>query len=133
MKLSTLTLSIFLGLWGTASLAAPPASTGAGPAGANPPAGGHCQSHSQDCAQLAQKFDQWCSANADKCTGLKAHIEKRREFCEQNKDKCEAMRDKMRSRTQQRCQANPNAPHCHDKLNPPGEDDNGGDDDDTGA
>lgn len=43
------------------------------------------------------------------------------------------MRDKMRSRMQQRCQANPNAPHCHDKLNPPGEDDNGGDDDDTGA
>lgn len=133
MKLSTLILSIIIGFWAVASMAAPPAATASGPAGANPSPGGYCQSHSQDCTQMAQKFDQWCSANADKCTGLKAHIEKHREFCEQNKDKCQAMREKMRARMQQRCKANPSAPHCQGNQAQQGDEDDNGDDDDTGV
>jgi hypothetical protein len=125
MKLPALILSAVLGFAAAASFADAPA------AGNTPPASGMCKTNSQECTQLAQQFDQWCSANADKCTALKAHIEKHREFCEQNKDKCQAMREKTRARMQQYCQANPTAPHCQNKQSPPanGDDD---DDDDTG-
>jgi hypothetical protein len=126
MKLPALILSVLLSLTAAASFADAPA------AGNTPPAGGMCKANPQGCTQLAQQFDQWCSANADTCVRIKAHIEKHREFCEQNKDKCQAMREKMRARMQQRCQANPSAPHCQDKQNPPGDDNGDDDDDDTG-
>ncbi|HEV2332726.1 MAG TPA: hypothetical protein VGV16_06150 [Gammaproteobacteria bacterium] len=94
MKIQTLLFTALLGLACSAAFGATPA----------PAAGSHTDSHgmcaqSQDqCTELAAKFDQWCSANADKCTAMKAHMEKRREWCEQNKDKCEKMMRRMRDR-----------------------------------
>lgn len=128
MKISALILSTLFGLCaGSAMAAAPAAATGTGPAGAHAT---YCQSHQQECTQLSQKFDQWCSANADKCTGLKAHFEKHREFCEQNQDKCQQHRAAMRARMQKVCQAHPDAPRCQGKPGQSGdEDDEGGDDD----
>jgi hypothetical protein len=114
MKLSALILSACLGLMATAALGQPPPppGTSSAPTGAKPPHQHYCATHQQECAQAAQKFDQWCGANADKCVGLKAHIEKRREMCEQHKDKCAEMRQQMRQKAQQWCQANPDKPRC---------------------
>ena len=70
---------------------APGASTGSGPHGM-------CAKNAQECKDEAAKFDQWCSANADKCTAMKAHMEKRREWCEANKEKCEKMMKRMHDR-----------------------------------
>ena len=93
MKLSTLFFAVLLGLISTAALADKPAPA-AGTAG-GPMKGGMCQQNAQECQQLAAKFDQWCSANADKCTAMKAHMEKHVEWCEQNKEKCEKMMQRM--------------------------------------
>ena len=93
MKLRIVFLAALLGLSASAFAAntpAPAAGTGMGPMH-----GGMCKQNAQDCQQLAAKFDQWCSANADKCTDVKAHVEKHREWCEQNKDKCQKMMERM--------------------------------------
>ena len=89
-----LTALLALGL-SAASFAATPA-----PAAAT---GGHegrrvdrCEAKAQECKEAAAKFDQWCSANAEKCTALKAWAEKRREYCEANAKKCAEHREKMR-------------------------------------
>ena len=115
MKLSTLFFAALLGLMSAAALAdktpAPAAGTGGGPM-----KGGMCQQNAQECQQLAAKFDQWCSANADKCTAMKAHMEKHLEWCEQNKDKCEKMMERMRK-------------HHHEEQ----DENHGGDDDDTSS
>jgi len=95
MKLHTLMLTALLSLAATAAFADNPAPA----AGGNPPPkGGMCAQNAQECQQLASKFDQWCSANADKCVEAKAHIEKMRERCESHKDKCQEMRERMRDR-----------------------------------
>ena len=92
MKLHIVFLAAALGLATTAfgATPAPGASTGG-----MPMKGGMCQKNAQECQQLAGKFDQWCSANADKCMAMKAHMEKRREWCEANKEKCEKMMHRM--------------------------------------
>lgn len=76
-----------------ANTPAPAAGTGMGPAH-----GGFCAQNAGECKDLATKFDQWCTENADKCVALKAHVEKRREWCEQNKDKCQKMMKRMHER-----------------------------------
>ena len=118
MKLRIILLSALLGLMSTAAFAAntpaPAAGTGMGPM-----KGGMCKQNAQECQQLAGKFDQWCSANADKCTDMKAHMEKHREWCESNKDKCKEMMERM-----------------HKRRGGQGQDqggDQGGDDDDTSS
>ena len=93
MKLHIVFLAAALGLATTAfgATPAPAAGTGMGPAGHHD----FCQQNAQECKDEAAKFDQWCSANADKCVALKARVEKRREWCEANKDKCEEMMKRM--------------------------------------
>ena len=119
MKLHILLVSALLGLSFSAFAAntpAPAAGTGMGPMH-----GGMCKENAQECKDLAGKFDQWCSANADKCTALKAHVEKHREWCEQNKDKCKEMMERMHK-------------HRHGDKGDDGQDqDQGGDDDDTSS
>ena len=92
MKLRIALLSALLGLMSSAAFADNPPAGGSTPP---PGKGGHCAQNPQECQQLAAKFDQWCSANADKCTAAKAHIERHLEWCQQNKDKCEKMMQRM--------------------------------------
>ena len=73
---------------------APAAGTGMGPMKHE----GYCKQNAQECKDSAAKFDQWCSANADKCVALKTMVEKRRERCEANKEKCEEMMERMHER-----------------------------------
>ena len=117
MKLRTLFFAALLGLLSTAAFAAntpaPAAGTGMGPMHGGM---GMCQQNAQECKDLAGKFDQWCSANADKCTAMKAHMEKRREWCEKNMDKCKEMMERMHK-------------HRHGDHGQ----DQGGDDDDTSS
>ena len=116
MKLRVLMLSALLGLLSTVAFAAntpaPAAGTGMGPMH-----GGFCSQNAGECKDLATKFDQWCTENADKCTDVKAHVEKHREWCEQNKDKCQKMMERMHK-------------HRHGMKQ---DDDQGGDDDDTSS
>lgn len=96
MKLHIVFFAAALGLAANAfgATPAPAAGTGMGPAGHHD----FCKQNAQECTDLATKFDQWCSANADKCVKLKAFVEKRREWCEkndENKGKCEAMMHRM--------------------------------------
>ena len=111
MKLRTVLFAALLGLCSAAAFA-----DTAAPAGGTPPAGPHgmCAKSPDQCTQLAAKFDQWCQANADKCTQAKAMMEKHREFCEANQAKCKEMRQHMRGRKQ-------------------GQDQSGDDDDDTSS
>ena len=96
MKLHVVFFAAALGLAANAfgATPAPAAGTGMGPAGHHD----FCQQNAQECKDEAAKFDQWCSANADKCVALKARVEKRREWCESNKDKCEEMMKRMHER-----------------------------------
>ena len=96
MKLRIVFFAALLGLCSAAFADTTPAPAGTPPAGPH----GMCAKSPDQCTQLATKFDQWCTANADKCTEAKAMMEKRREFCEANKAKCQAMREKMRARRQ---------------------------------
>lgn len=94
MKIQSLLFTALLGLATTATFGAtlaPAAGTAAGPHGI-------CAKSPDQCTQLAAKFDTWCQANAQKCTDLKAHIEKRREWCEQNQAKCKAVRERVHER-----------------------------------
>lgn len=100
MKIQSLLLTALLGLAATAAFGATPApaaGTAAGPHGI-------CAKSPDQCTQLAAKFDTWCQANAQKCTDLKAHIEKRREWCEQNQAKCKAVRERVHERIKERRQ-----------------------------
>jgi hypothetical protein len=74
---------------------------------------GPCEKDPSKCQADAAKFDNWCAANAQKCTTLKAWAEKRIERCEANKPKCEEMKQKMMQRHQEICQQDPSKPHCH--------------------
>ena len=96
MKLKVLLFAAALGLASSAFGAspAPAAGTGGGPMKHE----GYCKQNAQECKDTAAKFDQWCSANADKCVALKTMVEKRRERCEANKDKCEEMMERMHER-----------------------------------
>lgn len=96
MKLRIMIFSALLGLASTAAFAATPAP--AGGTGTDPMPGGMCKQNAGECQDLAGKFDQWCSTNADKCTAMKAHIEKRREWCDAHKDKCKEMMERMHRR-----------------------------------
>lgn len=101
MKIRYLLFTALMGLATTAAFADTPA-----PAAGNTAAPhGMCAKTPDQCTQLAAKFDTWCQANADKCTGLKAHIEKRREWCAANQAKCEAVRKRVHERIQARRQA----------------------------
>lgn len=93
MKLRTLMFTALLAVTGAAFGATPPppASTAMGPDHHQGP----CEKDPSKCQADAAKFDQWCSANADKCTNLKAWAERRREACEKNADKCKERMEKM--------------------------------------
>lgn len=97
MKPHILLISALLGLMSAAAFAANTPAPAAGTA-AGPMKGGFCAENAGECKDLAVKFDQWCTENADKCVAAKAHMEKRREWCEQNKDKCEKMMQRMHDR-----------------------------------
>jgi hypothetical protein len=71
-----------------------------------------CEKDASKCQADAAKFDSWCSANADKCTELKAWVVKRAEYCKANAQKCEEHRQQMEERRAQFCQQDPSKPHC---------------------
>lgn len=100
MKIQTLLFTALLGLATSAAFGATPAPATDTNGGAPGPHG-LCAKSPDQCTQLAAKFDEWCQANAQKCTNLKAHIEKRREYCEQNQQKCKAMMQRIRHHGQQ--------------------------------
>jgi|GEM_PF-5282654 len=113
MRLRVLILSALLGLVSAAVLAANPAPAASSGGGAEKmDHEGFCQSHAKDCTELAGKFDQWCSANADKCQGLKAFIERRREFCENNKGECKEQREQARADMKEWCSSHADKPRC---------------------
>ena len=117
MRLRNVILGALLGLFSLTALAANPAPTGSTAAGGQ--GGGHmhgCQDNPQKCAELAAKFDKWCSANADKCQALKAGIERRHEFCENNKAECKEQREQMRADMKEWCSTHPDKPICK-KMN----------------
>jgi len=100
MTLRTTLFAALLALSGAAIGATPPPSpaTGAGPGT------GHerpCQRDPAKCQAEAAKFDQWCSANAEKCTDLKAWAVRRAEYCKANAQKCEEHRERMRERREE--------------------------------
>ena len=111
MKLKMFLFTALLALAGSAFAAdpAPSASTGMGAHM------GPCEKDAAKCQADAAKFDQWCSANAQKCTSLKAWAEKRIERCEANKQKCEERMErmhKMHERMKAMCAKNPDDEHC---------------------
>jgi hypothetical protein len=112
MKLRIVIFTALLALAGSAFAAtpAPSASTGMAPGDKHM---GPCEKDPAQCKADAAKFDQWCSANAEKCTNLKAWAEKRREFCEKNAQKCEEMKEKMKEHHDEMCKQDPSKPHCH--------------------
>lgn len=112
MRLQTLLFASLLALAGTAFADTPPpsAATGMGPGAKHM---GPCEKDPAKCEADAAKFDQWCQANQQKCTDLKAWAEHRREACEKDKPKCEEMREKMEARHAQICKQDPSMPHCH--------------------
>ena len=70
MRLTTIFAAALLAL-ASGAFAASPAPAGA--SAAHPGERGHCcADNAKECNDQAAKFDQWCSANADKCTALKA-------------------------------------------------------------
>jgi len=87
----------------------PPAATGAGAMGHHE---GPCKTDPQMCKDAAAKFDTWCSANADKCTSLKAWAEKRIERCQANAKECEEHMHKMHEHMKDWCAKNPDDEHC---------------------
>ena len=93
MKLKTFLFTALLALAGSAFAATPPppAGTSAGPGTHMGP----CEKDPSKCQADAAKFDNWCSANADKCVKLKAWAEVRREKCEANPQKCKERMEKM--------------------------------------
>ena len=89
----------------------PAAGTGAGPMQHE----GYCKKNASECQDKAAQFDAWCSANADKCVALKAHVEKVREFCSKDaasKQKCEDFHKHMRARMKKHCAKDPSDARC---------------------
>ncbi|HEY3644411.1 MAG TPA: hypothetical protein VGM16_03660 [Gammaproteobacteria bacterium] len=111
MKLRTLLFGALLALAGVASAATPsPAtSTGAAPMEHRE---GPCKANPAQCRIDAAKFDQWCSANAEKCTDLKAWAEKRREYCEAHGQECKEHMQKMHEHMQEWCSKHADDEHC---------------------
>ena len=110
MKLRLLMITALLGLSASAFAAnpAPAASTGAGHM-----MGRHyCEKNAKDCKDQAAAFDKWCGENADKCTELKAFVERHREWCEKNPGDCKEMRENMHKHMQEMCAKNPDMPRC---------------------
>jgi len=109
MKLKSLFFAALLALCGTAFAAtpAPAASTGKPHPGLR-----YCSQHDKECKDNAAKFDQWCSANADKCTALKAWAERRREYCDAHGQECEERMHKMHEHMKKYCSKNPDDEHC---------------------
>ncbi|MGE5624625.1 MAG: hypothetical protein ACM3ZT_03660 [Bacillota bacterium] len=113
MKPRHILMAALLGLVSTAVFAANPA-----PAAATGGSMGHgpgmkfCESHAKDCADQAAKFDQWCSANAQKCTDLKAFVERHREWCEANKGECKEVREQARADRKEWCSKHPDRMRC---------------------
>lgn len=121
MKLRVLLCSALLALCGTAFAAAPAPAAGTGVAPAKHE--GMCKKDPAKCQAEAAKFDQWCQANADKCTALKARAEKMIEFCSANKQKCEEHRKMMREHMKEWCAKNPDKEHCKTMNGQPGPND----------
>lgn len=72
-----------------------------------------CEKDPSKCQADAARFDSWCSANAQKCTDLKAWAVRRAEYCKANAQKCEEHHQQMEERRAQFCQQDPSKPHCH--------------------
>lgn len=107
MKLKMFLFTALLALAGSAFAASPPPPAGTG---ANPTHMGPCEKDPSKCQADAAKFDNWCSANADKCVKLKAWAEVRREKCEANPQKCEERRHRMMEHMRDMKQSNDQAP-----------------------
>ena len=123
MKLRSLLLATTLMVAGSAWAATPAPSASTHPH----PGMKYCSEHAQECKDNAAKFDQWCSANADKCTALKAWAERRREYCEANGKKCEEHMHRMHAHMQKWCAKNPSDEHCQMMKEHGDEGDMGGD------
>ena len=116
MKLKTAFFAAaLLGLSAAAFGAAPAAGTGSGPMKHE----GYCKQNAQECKDSAAKFDEWCSANADKCVALKTMVEKRRERCEANKEKCEEMMERMHERREAKKGQGDNQDQSNGSSTPP--------------
>ena len=113
MRLISLSAAALLGLAVAAAQAATP--TPAGATAARPAGHGYCASHAQECKEQAAKFDTWCSANADKCTAIKAAAEHRIEYCSQHEKVCKERHEHRRDRMQGWCDKHPDKPACKNK------------------
>lgn len=113
MKLETLILTALLALSGSAFAASPAPAAGTSAGTEHGPMGRHfCEKNAQDCKNQAAKFDHWCGENADKCTELKAFIERRREWCENNKAECKEVREQARADRKEWCEKHPDRMRC---------------------
>ena len=117
MKFRTLLFATMLMLAGAAIGAnpPPPASTGATPMDHRE---GPCKKDPAKCQAAAAKFDQWCSANAEKCTDLKAWAERRREYCEAHGQECKDRMHNMHEHMKEYCSKNPDDVHCKAMKDP---------------
>lgn len=102
MKLTTILFAALLGLASSAAFAATPSPAASNNADQGEKHQGPCEKNPAECKADAAKFDQWCSANADKCIKLKSWAERRIERCEADKEKCKEMHEKMRERHEER-------------------------------
>jgi hypothetical protein len=126
MTLRTILFAALLAISGAAISANPPpsATTGVGPGSHHM---GPCEKDPSQCQADAAKFDNWCTANADKCTALKAWAVKRAEYCQANAQKCKERMQKMHEHMKKYCASNPDDEHCQ-KMNGKGDQgDMGGD------
>ena len=117
MRLISLSAAALLGLAVAAAQAATP--TPAGATAARPVGHGYCASHAQECKEQAAKFDTWCSANADKCTAIKAAAEHRIEYCAAHAKDCEEHRERMHDRFKGWCDKHPDKPACKNRPQAP--------------
>jgi hypothetical protein len=113
MKLKTILFATLVSIAGTAIAAATPASQPA------PSKGEHhyCTDHAQECKDAAAKFDSWCSANADKCTAMKAWAEKHVEYCSAHEKECAEHHHKFADHMKDWCAKNPDKPRCQEMKN----------------
>lgn len=113
MRLTSLFAATLLGFAAAAAQAATPAPAGA--SAARPAGHGYCASHAQECKDQAAKFDTWCSANADKCTAIKAAAEHRIEYCAAHGKECEERHEHRRDRMKGWCEKHPDKPACKNR------------------
>lgn len=117
MKLPILLVSALLGLSLSAFAATTPSATPASQPAQGKGEHHYCTEHAQECKDNAAKFDSWCSANADKCTGFKAWAEKHIEFCSAHEKECAEHHEKRHEKMEERCAQNPDKPRCKDMKN----------------